>query len=285
MVSNIGLLGPLSRFRQVCYAVAKSRSIFGCGERVTAAAPEKFITLGHPSYVWRRGQDRRLDLIRRYVPLEGRRILDVGCGVGAYVSKFRGFSEDVYGVDVDEEKIHKAAQTLPRVLPAEAEALPFRDDSFDVILLHEVIEHVRSDKQTIREAMRCLRPGGEVVIFAPNRLYPFETHGFYFGKKFIFRLLPIINYTPDPIRNIFCHHVRSYTRRGIKRLFAGLDVDFRVCTHIYPGFDNIVARHRFIGRFLQRATAVAEGSAFRSFGISHFIVAQKRQSGGPAADF
>ena len=149
----------------------------------------------------------------------------------------------------------------------------------------EVIEHVRSDKQTIREAMRCLRPGGEVVIFAPNRLYPFETHGFYFGKKFIFRLLPIINYTPDPIRNIFCHHVRIYTRRGIKRLFAGLDVDFRVCTHIYPGFDNIVARHRFIGRFLQRATAVAEGSAFRSFGISHFIVAQKRQSGGPAADF
>jgi SAM-dependent methyltransferase len=251
---------------------------------VTASAPEKFIALGHPSYVWRRGQDRRLDLIRRYVELEGKRILDVGCGIGAYVSKFRNFSADVYGVDVDEEKVQRAARTLPNVLPAEAEALPFRDDTFDVILLHEVIEHVRSDKQTIREAMRCIRPGGDVIIFAPNRLYPFETHGFYFGDKFVFRLLPLINYAPDPIRNIFCHHVRIYTRRGIKKLFAGLDVDFRVCTHIYPGFDNIVERHPRIGRVLQRATTVAEGTPFRSFGISHFIVARKRSGGGLAAD-
>ena len=252
---------------------------------MTASAPEKFIALGHPSYVWRRGQDRRLDLIRRYVNLEGKRILDVGCGIGAYVSKFRNFSDDVYGVDVDEEKIHRASRTLPHVLPAEAEALPFRDDSFDVILLHEVIEHVKSDRQTIREAMRCLRPGGDVVIFAPNRMYPFETHGFYVGNRFVFRLLPMINYAPDPIRNIFCHHVRVYTRRGIKKLFAGLDVDFRVSTHIYPGFDNIVARHPVFGRVLQRATRVAEGTAFRSFGISHFIVARKRTGEGPTADF
>ena len=92
------------------------------------------------------------------MPLDGRRILDVGCGLGAYLTKFRQFSEDVYGVDVDEEKIHKAAKSLPKVLPAEAEALPFQDDTFDVILLHEVIEHVRSDRQTIEEAVRCLRP-------------------------------------------------------------------------------------------------------------------------------
>jgi len=252
---------------------------------VASSAPEKFITLGHPSYVWRRGQDRRLDLIRRYVPLEGRRILDIGCGLGAYVTKFRQFSQDVYGVDVDEEKIQKAAKSLPKVLNAEAEALPFQSESFDVILLHEVIEHVRSDRETIREAVRCLRPGGECVIFAPNRLYPFETHGFYVGNRFVFRLLPMINYFPDPIRNIFCHHVRIYTRRGIKRLFAGLDVDFQVCTHIYPGFDNVVARRPLLGRLLQQATTVAEGTAFRSLGISHFIVARKRQAGGPAADF
>jgi len=251
---------------------------------MAASVPEKFIALGHPSYVWRRGQDRRLDLIRRYVKLEGKRILDVGCGIGAYVTKFRDFSPEVYGVDVDEEKVHVAARALPNVLPAEAEALPFRDESFDMILLHEVIEHVKDDKLTVREAVRCLRPGGEVVIFAPNRMYPFETHGFYLGDRFVFRLLPMINYAPDPIRNIFCHHVRIYTRRGIKKLFAGLDVEFPVSTHIYPGFDNVVARHPTFGRLLQRATTVAEGSAFRSFGISHFIVARKRHRGGPAAD-
>src|SRR5688500_1141958 len=49
------------------------------------AADVKAIRLGHPSYVWRRGQDRRLSLIRQHVDLEGRRILDVGCGLGMYV--------------------------------------------------------------------------------------------------------------------------------------------------------------------------------------------------------
>ena len=47
--------------------------------------------LGEPSYVWRSGQERRLQLIRRYIPLEGRRILDVGCGIGTYVRRFRDF--------------------------------------------------------------------------------------------------------------------------------------------------------------------------------------------------
>src|SRR5438477_4475826 len=203
--------GPFFRFRAVCYSVPSRRSSWLRRAGMTAPAPEKFIALGHPSYVWRRGQDRRLDLIRRYVDLEGKRILDVGCGIGAYVTKFRAFSDDVFGVDVDEEKIQEAARALPHVLPAEAEALPFRDDTFDVILLHEVIEHVRNDRETIREAVRCLRPGGDVIIFAPNRMYPFETHGFYLGRRFVFRLLPMINYAPDPIRNIFCHHVRIYT--------------------------------------------------------------------------
>jgi SAM-dependent methyltransferase len=243
---------------------------------MTAVTQEKFITLGHPSYVWRRGQDRRLDLIRQHVKLEGRRILDVGCGIGTYVTRFRQFSDEVYGVDIDEEKVAIASAKLPNISLAPAEHLPFADESFDVILLHEVIEHVESDRETIREAYRCLRPGGEIVIFAPNRMYPFETHGFYLGKRFIFRLCPVVNYTPDFIRNRFCHHVRIYTRRGIKRLFDGLNVDFTACSHIYPGFDNITSRHRMLGRTLQGIADVAERTALRSFGISHFIVARKR---------
>ncbi len=47
-----------------------------------SVSPEKAITLGHPSYVWRAGQERRLNLMRGYVPLEGKTILDVGSGIG-----------------------------------------------------------------------------------------------------------------------------------------------------------------------------------------------------------
>ncbi len=243
---------------------------------MAVTSPEKFITLGHPSYVWRRGQERRLDLIRKHVELEGRWILDVGCGIGTYVKRFRMFSPHAYGVDIDPEKVAIAQRTLPNISWAPAEELPFEDASFDVVMLHEVIEHVDDDGQTIREAVRCLKPGGKLIIFAPNRMYPFETHGFYFGERFIFRLLPLINYTPDCIRNIFCHHVRIYTRRGIERLFAGLDVEFLVRSHIYPGFDNIAQRNPLLGRFLQLATDFAERTPLRSFGISHFMVVQKR---------
>jgi ubiquinone/menaquinone biosynthesis C-methylase UbiE len=101
----------------------------------------KAITLGHPSYVWRFGQDRRLDLIRRYAQLDGMRILDVGCGLGTYVRKLRTFSEQVYGVDIDPDKVSQAQEQLEHIHLAPAEELPFADAYFDVVLLHEVLEH------------------------------------------------------------------------------------------------------------------------------------------------
>ena len=87
---------------------------------IAADPAEKFIALGHPSYVWRRGQDRRLALIQRYVPLEGQRILDVGCGIGTYVTKFRQFSDEVHGVDIDEDKVELKWATIERLPTSES---------------------------------------------------------------------------------------------------------------------------------------------------------------------
>src|SRR5947209_2534020 len=126
-------------------------------------AQPKWIALGHPSYVWRFGQDRRLALIRDFAPLECRSILDVGCGIGTYVAKFRQFSEHVYGIDVDEERVAEGAQFLPNLQVSASERLPFPDGTFVVVVLNEVIEHVRDDRQTIAECVRVLRPGGRVV--------------------------------------------------------------------------------------------------------------------------
>ncbi|MCC6179577.1 MAG: class I SAM-dependent methyltransferase [Chloroflexi bacterium] len=243
---------------------------------MVAAADVKAIRLGHPSYVWRSGQDRRLNQIREHVRLEGRRILDIGCGLGMYVDKFRRFSDEVYGVDVDPEKVAQASEWLPNISVAPGEHLPFEDGMFDVILLNEVIEHVDDDRLTIQEAYRCLRPGGHIIIYAPNRLYPFETHGFYVFGTYYFRLLPVVNWLPQAIRDVFCPHVRVYTARAIRDLFRGLDVEFTAVTHIYPGLDNIAERYGVVGRLIQRARDLAETTPLRSFGISHFIIARKR---------
>jgi SAM-dependent methyltransferase len=238
---------------------------------------EKAITLGHPSYVWRFGQDRRLALVRKYAPLEGKRILDVGCGLGTYVKKLRAFSQEVYGVDVDPQKVAEASRTLPNIQLAPAEDLPFPDCFFDVVLLQEVIEHVEDDQQAIREAHRVLKSGGRIVIFAPNRLYPLETHGIFWQGEYHFGNIPLVNYLPDFLRQRLCPHVRTYTRGDIRRLFEGLNVEVIVHTQIYPGYDKIAARRPRLGNFLRRITYALESTPLQAFGLSHFVVVEKGQ--------
>ncbi|MBI2865244.1 MAG: class I SAM-dependent methyltransferase [Chloroflexi bacterium] len=239
------------------------------------AVQDKTITLGHPSYVWLSGQDRRLNLVLRYVPLQGSRILDVGCGLGMYMSQFRRFSPEVYGVDVDPAKVAEASASLPNVHAAPAEALPFDDGSFDVVFLHEVIEHVDDDRKTIQEAYRVLDKGGYLVIYAPNRLYFFETHGFYLGKKYVFKLLPLVNYLPNFLRRLFVPHVRAYRTGDLRKLFAGLDVETVVHTCVYPGFDAIAMKRPALAKLLRRVLYFAENTPIRAFGLSHFLVVQK----------
>ncbi|TMB71069.1 MAG: class I SAM-dependent methyltransferase, partial [Chloroflexi bacterium] len=151
------------------------RTLVYVTKQSTLRSSDKRATLGHPSQIWTRGLERRLEIMRRYVDLENKRILDIGCGVGAFVRRLREFSPGVAGIDVDRERVTEGGKALPGLALAVGERLPFADGSFDVVLLHEVLEHVTDDQATLREAYRVLRPSGRVVIFCPNRLYPFET--------------------------------------------------------------------------------------------------------------
>ena len=241
---------------------------------MTAHSPDA-ATLGEPSYVWRSGQDRRLTLIREYVPLEERWILDIGCGVGTYVRRLRDFSPHVVGIDIALHRLREGAANAPNLIAAVGEFLPFAECSFDVILLNEVIEHVHNDRETLLEAMRVLRPGGHVVIYAPNRLYPFETHGIYVGRRYIFGNIPLVNYLPGPIRGRLVPHARAYRTSEIQRLVAGLPARVLVHGYVYPGFDNIASRSPRLAKRLRSALYRAEQTPLRRFGLSHFVVLQR----------
>ncbi len=238
-------------------------------EAPTALTREQ-VALGHPSYVWRAGQDRRLNLIRSYVRLDGARILDIGCGIGTYVRKLRDLSNAVYGVDVDPARVRQGETDGLAV--AVSERLPFAGGAFDVVLLNEVIEHVQDDAATLREACRVVRPGGHVVVYAPNRLYPFETHGVYLGKRYLFGNMPLVNYLPDPLRRRLVPHARAYTGRGLRRLVDRLPAQLIVHTQVFPGFDNIAARSRTAGGLLRAVFHRLENTPLRAFGLSHFLV-------------
>jgi SAM-dependent methyltransferase len=238
---------------------------------------ERAITLGHPSYVWRFGQNRRLELIRKYAPLEGKRVLDVGCGVGMYLRAIQAIGGRVYGVDIDCDRAVSAHELLPNVVVAPAEQLPFVQGSFDVVLLHEVLEHVEDDRCTIRDAFRVLSAKGRMVIFAPNRLYPLETHGVFWRGQYHFGNIPLINWLPDRLRAKLAPHVRVYTAKSLVRLFAGLSPRLIVHIQIFPGYDKIAARWPALGRTLREVTYFMEKTPMRRCGLSHFLVMEKQE--------
>lgn len=232
---------------------------------------------GVPSLVWRAGQERRMGLIRQWAPLDGARALVDGCGVGMYVRGLQGQGAQVWGLDVEHEHVLEAATNAPGagLCQAAGEALPFPDGMFDLVLSHEVIEHVQDDRAYAAEMVRVLQPGGRAIVFCPNRLYPFETHGHYWRGQYHFGNTPLISWLPNPLRNRLAPHVRAYTRAGLRSLFDGLPARVVHHTVIYPGYDNIVYRRPELGRILRRVTYGLEQTPLRWFGLSHLLVVER----------
>ncbi|MCB0257234.1 MAG: class I SAM-dependent methyltransferase [Anaerolineae bacterium] len=233
---------------------------------------------GVPSLVWRAGQDRRLNMVRHWAPLDGARALVDGCGVGMYVYALQEAGAYVWGIDIEHDHVVRATDVAPDagLCQGAGESLPFRDERFDLVLSHEVIEHVQDDWLYAAEMVRVLRPGGRAIVFCPNRLYPFETHGHYWRGEYHFGNTPLINWLPDPARDRLAPHVRAYTRGGLRSLFDGLPVQIVHHTAIYPGYDNIARRQPELGRLVRRVTYGLEESPLRWFGLSHFLVVEKR---------
>src|SRR3981081_1343461 len=115
---------PAASIEPPARSLLRSNSMLGRDAFSHSRQMDERARLGNPSYVWRFGQDRRLDLLRRHVPLEGRRVLDVGCGVGTYVRLFRDYSLEVYGIDIDFDRVRKGAESLPNLMLASSDMLP-----------------------------------------------------------------------------------------------------------------------------------------------------------------
>ena len=252
------------------------------GERMSCDAARRFASahagtegLGVPSLVWGPGQARRVRLIEEQIPLRGRRILDVGCGVGEYVRHFGTMTATTYGIDVERARVAQGSGEVAGLLVGSAEALPFADGSFDVVVLNEVIEHVGDDRRTLAEAARIVPVGGHVVIYAPNRGFPFETHGVRWRGSYRFGNFPLVNYLPRSWRDRLVPHARVYSGGDMHRLVRGLPLKTVVQSVVYPAFDGIRARHERVGRTLQATLHRAERTPLRVLGLSHFVILER----------
>jgi SAM-dependent methyltransferase len=237
---------------------------------------DKAALRGEPSYVWRAGQQRRLEMIVRTAEERVKGcILENGCGVGMYVEHLSPFGGKVIGLEYDFERTAEARANSPHMINASGEFLPLPPSTFDLILSHEVLEHVQDDRAAVCEMVRTLRLGGRIVIFVPNRGYPFETHGIYWKGKYYFGNKPFVNYLPRALRNKLAPHVRVYSKRDLERLFAGLPVRFIERTIIFGAYDNIIARFGPLGKALRGILQFLEKTPLKGFGLSHFWVMEK----------
>ncbi|HEY71491.1 MAG TPA: class I SAM-dependent methyltransferase [Anaerolineae bacterium] len=245
---------------------------------------EKAAALGEPSYVWRQGQERRMQMI---LDAAGERVsgrvLDDGCGVGSYLERLTERADSAFGLEYDFERALVARQPKTNVIRARSEELPFPTGAFDLVLSHEVLEHVSDDRRAMQEIARVLRPadpasgraGGRLVIFTPNRYYPFETHGIILRGRYRQGNIPFVNYLPRRWRDRLAPHVRAYSRRDMQKLFAGLPLRILERRVIFGAYDNIIARRPRLGRALRWLLQSLERTPLRFFGLSHFWVAER----------
>jgi SAM-dependent methyltransferase len=149
----------------------------------------------------------RAALFRELVGGPGRRVADLGCRYGALT---RAYVEgnDVVGVDVDREALAAAAALGIETLWADLdEPLPFDDESFDVAVCGEVLEHLRFPDRLLDEARRVLRPGGVLVGSVPNSYRLKSRLRFLLGRP--------PEFADDPT------HLHMFSPADVRALLAG----------------------------------------------------------------
>ena len=119
---------------------------------------------------------RRTFVLLDYLDLQaGERVLDGGCGMGFALLAMAALRQvRRTGIDSDWSRLQLArrAGTGAALAAADVSRLPFAAESFDKILLSEVLEHVADDDAALRELFRVLRPGGTLAISVPHANFP-----------------------------------------------------------------------------------------------------------------
>jgi ubiquinone/menaquinone biosynthesis C-methylase UbiE len=225
---------------------------------------------------------KRLRLIEKIAgPIEGKRIIDCGCGAGEYVRALSRLSGHVYGFEYQTEKLLSSGSgsANDRLAAGDIHNIPFPDASFDLAIVNEVLEHVPDDLAGLREVRRILKPTGTLVVLSPNRLYPFETHGVYWKgtDRRLSHALPFIPYIPIPLGRTFLHYwARNYWPWELRDLIRRADFSVESTHFVWQTFENVsghqpnwIARLRPLLRWI--ANAMERLPLISKFGVSQVV--------------
>ena len=152
-------------------------------------------------------------------------VVDVGCGDGRYLARIK----DCVGIEPCLD-FFKKKEPCVRVR-AVGEAIPLRSRSSSLVLIIEVIEHVKDVSRVLAETKRVLRQDGYLFVTAPNRFFPFETHGFHLERNYDnFLGIPLLSFAPKCLRK-HLEQARIYSQKDLVQLLK--KHGFEVCQISY----------------------------------------------------
>lgn len=176
------------------------------------------------------GQERgRLERLRALVgdaALSGR-VLNVGCGTGGFNVVAAEHGARVVGADADAEAIAICAlrrQGGGAYVHAEAERLPFRERTFDLVYCFSVIEHVASVEASVAEMARVTRRGGCIYVHTPNAWSLYEGHYKLFWLPFLPTVLGRLYLRLRRRPTGYLASLRRLTPGRLRRAFAAAGV-------------------------------------------------------------
>jgi len=193
-------------------------------------------------------RDENREDIKRILELLGvkksDRVLEIGCGLGVLLSKIP--SKKKIGIEISDFAIKECQKKGLNVAKVNAEKeLPFRDSSFDIVIMNEVISHLKNPEFVLRECYRILEPGGKIILTAPVRSLFFY--------------------------NISTTHIHEMNTRELKTLLE--ESGFTILVHevcgisfLYPLLENIFFKPF---RFLRKVLGKKEKNGVRLIDSCH----------------
>lgn len=162
-------------------------------------------------------------IIEETNPQTGEAIIDLGCGTGYYLYLLSNLPLNLKltGFDNDKKALEEARLLLfnnesINFIMGDMHKMPFKDKSFDKIVMSEVLEHVENDEQALKEVYRILKPNGILVISVPSINYPF----FWDPINFILQHLFKTHIKTGFFSGFWSGHLRLYSLYNLKKKFA-----------------------------------------------------------------
>lgn len=170
------------------------------------------------------------------------KILDVGCGTGLNSKAFEEFGE-IYGVDISKDALKFCRlRGNSTIIRANTGYLPIKNNSFDLLLALDLLEHVEDDIGAIKEFFRILKPNGTLILTVPAFMFLWSDHDIALHHKRRYNkdsLVKVLKSSGYSIERLTCWNFFLFPMVAFIRLFSRGGKDEESGRYRLPDLSNI----------------------------------------------